>query len=165
MVYDALIVGAGVTGVAIARALSLKNPTWQIAVVEKEAAVAYHTSGRNSGVVHPGFNPKPGSLKAQFCVEGNRRLREFCHAAGVPFRDVGMLVVARNSNEIGTLEELYRRGQANGVPDLKMFSKEELKKQEPHVKGCAALYAPTSTSLRVNGLRVRISPTSSSIRS
>jgi L-2-hydroxyglutarate oxidase len=143
MVYDALIVGAGVTGVAIARALSLKNPTWQIAVVEKEAAVAYHTSGRNSGVVHPGFNPKPGSLKAQFCVEGNRRLREFCHAAGVPFRDVGMLVVARNSNEIGTLEELYRRGQANGVPDLKMFSKEELKKQEPHIKGCAALYAPT----------------------
>jgi len=143
MVYDALIIGAGVTGVAIARALALKNPNWQIAVVEKEAAVACHTSGRNSGVVHPGFNPKPGSLKAQFCVEGNRRLREFCHAVGVPFRDVGMLVIARSSNEIGTLEELCRRGQANGVPGLKMFSKGELKRQEPYVRGCAALYAPT----------------------
>lgn len=140
---DILIIGAGVTGVAIARALAFKKPKLKIAVLEKEDSVARHTSGRNSGVVHPGFNPKPGTLKARFCVEGNQRIREFCQRANVPFKDVGLLVVARTQNEISILEELWRRGQANGVPGLQILSKQELRQRESHVKGCAGLSAPS----------------------
>lgn len=141
--YDILIIGAGITGVAIAWTLAHQKPRLKVAVVEKENAVACHTSGRNSGVVHPGFNPKPGTLKARFCVDGNQRIREFCQRAHVPFKEIGLLVVARTPEECGTLEELYHRGKANGVPDLQMLSRTELKREEPRVKGSAALYAPT----------------------
>jgi L-2-hydroxyglutarate oxidase LhgO len=143
--YDLLIIGAGVTGVAIARALATRRPELTIAVVEKEEGVACHTSGRNSGVAHPGFNPKPGTLKARFCVEGNRRIRELCEQKEIPCRNVGILVIARTATEEKTLEELYRRGQENGVPELRLLSKQELQQQEPNVKGCAALLAPTGS--------------------
>ncbi len=145
--YDLLIIGAGITGVAIGRALATRRPELTMAVVEKEEGVARHTSGRNSGVAHPGFNPKPGTLKARFCVEGNRRIRELCEQKKIPCRNVGILVVARTVTEEKTLEELYRRGQANGVPELRLLSKPELQQQEPSVKGCAALLAPTGSAV------------------
>lgn len=145
--YDVIIIGAGVVGVAVARSLAHARSHYKIAVLEKEDGVARHTSGRNSGVVHPGFNPKPGTLKARFCVEGNQRIREFCQRTRVPFKQVGLLVVARTSAEINTLEELYRRGQLNGVPHLRILSQDELAKKEPYVKGCAALYAPSGAIL------------------
>ena len=144
---DLLVVGAGVTGVAVARALALRAPRLSIAVVEKEAGVARHTSGRNSGVAHAGFNPRPGTLKARFCVEGNRRIRAFCRERGVPVRDVGTLVVARSADEAGALEELRWRGEANDVPDLRLLSARELGAREPNVRGCAALLAPTGAVL------------------
>lgn len=141
--YDIAIIGAGVTGVALARELALQRSQLKIVVLEKEAGVAHHTSGRNSGVVHPGFNPKPGTLKARFCVEGNQCIKEFCQRTGVPFKQVGLLVVARTPAELSLVAELLRRGQLNGVPQLQILDQSELIKREPNVKGCAALYAPT----------------------
>src|SRR5262252_810936 len=143
MDHDLLIIGGGVTGVAVARALAAKTPRLRIGLVEKEPGVARHTSGRNSGVAHAGFNPKPGTLKARLCVEGNRRLRAFCRERGVAVRDVGTLVVARTDDERAGLEELHRRGQANGVPDLRLLGQAELRSDEPNVRGCAAMLAPT----------------------
>lgn len=143
--YDVVIIGAGITGVAISRALAMRQRAWRIAVIEKESAPACHTSGRNSGVLHAGFNPKPGTMKARFCVEGNRRIQELCLKKGVPFKPVGTLVVARSEPECHVLEELYRRGEANGVPHLHILSREQLRQLEPRVKGCAALYAPTGS--------------------
>jgi L-2-hydroxyglutarate oxidase LhgO len=93
--------------------------------------------------VHPGFNPKPGTLKARFCVAGNQRIKEFCHRTNVPFKQVGLLVVARTPDECSVVEELYRRGQFNGVPDLQILSQKKLNELEPNAKGCAALYAPS----------------------
>lgn len=144
-VYDVLIIGAGVTGVAIAWTLARRKPRLKLAVLEKEDGVARHTSGRNSGVVHAGFNPKPGSLKARFCMEGNRLIHEVCASMGVPLRNVGTLVVARTQGEGAILEELYRRGEANGVPELQLLGKKELVSREPHVRGGAALFAPTGS--------------------
>lgn len=141
--YDVVVIGAGVVGVAVARSLALKRSHCRIAVLEKEEGAARHTSGRNSGVVHPGFNPKPGTLKARFCVEGNQRIKDFCQRTGVPFKQVGLLVVAQTPVEMETLERLYQRGQLNGVPELRILSQRELAQQEPQVKGCAALYAPS----------------------
>lgn len=141
---DVLIVGAGITGVAVSWALASQNHNWRIAVIEKEPAPACHASGRNSGVLHAGFNPKPGTLKARFCAEGGLRIREFCSQKGIPFKTVGALVVARSESERHILEELYRRGVANGAPDLQILPRGELQKLEPQVKGCAALHAPSA---------------------
>ncbi len=144
-IYDVVIIGAGVTGTSIARALARRRPHIKMAVLEKEEGVARHTSGRNSGVVHAGFNPKPGSLKARFCVEGNRLIHEFCAQRGVPLRNAGTLVVARTQGEIAILEELYRRGEANGVPGLEMLDRQELRSREPRVRGWAGLFAPSGS--------------------
>jgi L-2-hydroxyglutarate oxidase LhgO len=141
--YDAVIIGAGVIGVSIARALALKKPQWKIAVLEKEANVACHTSGRNSGVVHSGFNPKPGTLKARFCVEGNQRITDLSLKKNIPFQRVGTVVLASKSSEIQTLEELLKRGTTNGVPNLKILDTKGLKNVEPFAQGVAALHAPT----------------------
>src|SRR5437016_5491847 len=107
--FDTIIIGAGVLGSATARALLTKSKSQRVAVLEKEGAPAAHTSGRNSGVLHSGFNLKPGSMKARFCVEGNRRLMEFCRVKNIPVQLVGTLVVAQAPSEIPVLEELMRR--------------------------------------------------------
>src|SRR5688572_13938907 len=143
MTFDAIVIGAGVLGTATARALLDKGKVRSVALVEKEAAPATHTSGRNSGVLHSGFNLKPGSLKARFCVEGNRRLTEFCQAKNLPLIPVGTLVVAQNKSEIPVLEELLRRGQQNGVPGLEIIDEARLKALEPNAIGTAALHSPS----------------------
>jgi L-2-hydroxyglutarate oxidase LhgO len=102
-----------------------------------------HASGRNSGVVHSGFNPKPGTLKARLCIEGNRRLAEYAQANGVPFRRVGTFVIARSESEAKVIEILRRNGVANGVPGIEIISGDALRKHEPNALGDAALYAPT----------------------
>lgn len=140
---DALIIGAGVVGSALARALILKKPSWKIAVLEKEDAPARHTSGRNSGVVHSGFNQKPGTLKAKLCVEGNRLMREYCEKNKVPFLPLGTVVTAVTDQEVPVLEELKKRGDTNGTPGLRLLNQKELKQIEPNAKGLAALLSPT----------------------
>src|SRR3989338_8051077 len=106
---DYLIIGGGIIGSSIARALALRR-RGKITVLDKESSLGKHASGRNSGVIHSGINQKPESLKARMCVEGSRRLREYCRAKCIPMNECGTLVVARNQKELGVLEELLRMG-------------------------------------------------------
>lgn len=139
---ETVIIGAGVIGSALARAHTKRRKT-SCAVLEKEEAPAQHSSGRNSGVIHSGFNPKPGTLKAQLCVRGNQTLKEFCLEKNIPMEEVGTLVVALSKTETGILEELLRRGQANQVPELRIIDSKELRQREPNCVGISALYSPS----------------------
>ncbi len=141
--FDCIVVGAGVIGSAVARSLLLRKKAKSVAVIEKENEPAQHTSGRNSGVVHAGFNLKPGSLKAKFCVEGNVRMKEFCTKKNVPLEPVGTLVVALKDEEKSVLEEIHRRGVANGVPGVELIDAKRLQQLEPNAIGVAALHAPS----------------------
>lgn len=156
--YDIVIVGAGVTGVSLAMALGRVLPRRSVAVLEKEVAVARHASGRNSGVIHGGYNPKPGTKKARFCVEGSRRLKSFCSEHNVPWRAPGVLVTARSGSELGTVEELLRRGTENGVEGLQILDQAELRSREPRVMGLGALLAPSVGAVDsygyVNAMRI-----------
>src|SRR5687767_7945122 len=141
--FDAIVIGAGVIGVAVARQLRAGKRFSRVAVLEKEAAPAAHTSGRNSGVIHAGFNAKPGTMKARFCVEGNRRLRQFCKDRSLPVAEVGTVVTALDESEEPVLEELLKRGQENGVEGVRIVDRSGLLALEPNARGRAALHAPT----------------------
>ena len=145
--FDFVIIGGGVTGCALARALAARASSARIALIEKEPEVAAHASGRNSGVVHGGYNQKPGTLKARLCVEGNRRLKEYARSRNVPLAETGILVAARQASERSTLEELLRRGRENGVPGLKLVDGEELRGLEPNAAGAQGLHAPSGASV------------------
>lgn len=144
--FDVVIAGGGVIGCATARTLSQAHPSLTVCLLEKEPELALHQSGRNSGVVHAGYNQTPGTLKARFVVEGSRRLREFCRAKGVPLVEHGIVIVAQTPAEIETLRELMRRGQANGAK-VEWADQTRLKALEPHADGLAALLAPEGASL------------------
>ena len=111
-------------------------------MLEKEAAIAQHQTGHNSGVIHPGIYYAPGSLKAQLCVEGSRLMYEFCEEKGIPTERCGKVIVAADEAEIPRLEELRRRGEANGVPGLVEVGPERLAELEPNVVGVRALHSP-----------------------
>jgi L-2-hydroxyglutarate oxidase LhgO len=135
------IVGAGIVGVAIARAL-VEAGRGDITVLEKERRVAAHQTGHNSGVVHAGLYYAPGTLKAQLCAIGRTRIRHYCLERGLPYREVGKLVVAVDDSELGALAEIERRATANRVPHLRRVGSEELHELEPHAHGVAALHSP-----------------------
>ena len=143
--FDVVIAGGGVVGVAVARALAQRKLGLSIVVLEKEDHLAGHQSGHNSGVVHVGYNQKPGTSKARLVVEGSRRLREFCKRRNVPLVEGGITVVARAEHEIGVLEELYRRGMENGAR-VELIDSRTLVELEPFVRGEAALFAPEGAS-------------------
>ena len=143
--YDVIIAGGGVIGSAVARALLIRQPSLKVLLIEKENRLAAHQSSRNSGVVHVGYNQKPGTLKARLVVEGSRRLRAFCRETGVPLFEGGILVVARTQGEVETIQILCERGQANGAR-VRMIDREELARREPHATGIAALEAPEGAS-------------------
>lgn len=139
-----LVIGAGIVGLAIARELSLVHPQARIVVVDKENAVGMHASGRNSGVLHAGFYYAPDSLKAQLTRDGNVMLREFLHKAGIPIRECGKVVVASHESQLPELDELARRGQANGV-ELYTIDERELIDLEPRARTYErALWSPTT---------------------
>ncbi len=150
--FDVVVVGGGVIGCAIARQLAISKPTRSIALLEKEQTLAYHTSGRNSGVIHSGFNQTPGTLKAKFCVEGNSILRAFCGTKGVRFEKCGTLVVSQRSEDQRVIRELERRGRLNGVPGVGIIDRVELSRLEPNVAGAEALYSPTGSIVDSRGL-------------
>lgn len=112
---DFVVIGGGVVGISIARELRLRHPDASVVVLEKESDLAAHASGRNSGVIHAGFYYSPESLKARLTADGNRMLREYCSLHGVPVRNTGKLVLATTDQEVASLRELLRRGEANGV--------------------------------------------------
>ncbi len=140
--YDVVVVGAGIVGLATARALAARLPDAALAVIEKEKTVASHQTGHNSGVLHTGLYYTPGSLRAQLCVRGHRAMAELCGEAGLPFRGSGKVVVATSETQIPRLEELHRRGSRNGVQGLRRIGAEELRELEPHATGTAALAVP-----------------------
>ncbi|MBC8499175.1 MAG: NAD(P)/FAD-dependent oxidoreductase [Candidatus Atribacteria bacterium] len=138
--FDMVIIGGGVVGCSVARELSRYNVN--VAVLEKEDDVGWGTSCRNSGVVHAGFNNKPGTLMAKFCVEGNRSFKELCHQLDVPYKKIGKLVVAKKKEEINELQKLKLQGDTNGVDKLQIIDLDEVKRLEPNIEGIAALYSP-----------------------
>lgn len=136
-----LIIGGGIVGLATAYELSLRCPEQCITVLEKEAGLAQHQTGRNSGVLHSGIYYKPGSLKALACREGKARMEAFCERENVPFERCGKVIVATREDELPRLQDIYARGQANGV-QCKMIGPERLRELEPHCAGIAALHVP-----------------------
>lgn len=141
--YDVAVIGAGVIGGMIARALSRYQ--LKICIVEKENDVAMGASCANSGIVHAGFDASPGTLKAKLNVQGSQMMEQVAKELGVPYRKNGSLVVAFSQEEEETLKVLLNRGIENGVPQLKLLEKEELRRLEPNIgeDAISALYAPT----------------------
>jgi (S)-2-hydroxyglutarate dehydrogenase len=126
----------------VAREALLRRPDASVVVLEREAGLARHQTGHNSGVVHAGIYYEPGSLKARLCVEGARELYAYCEARGIPFEKRGKLIVARDETELPRLDELERRGRANEVPGLRRVDAAGLREIEPHARGLAALHSP-----------------------
>jgi L-2-hydroxyglutarate oxidase LhgO len=144
---DFLVIGGGVIGINIARELRRDYPDCTVTLIEKEPEAGLHASGRNSGVLHAGFYYGASSLKARFTRKGNLAMTEYCKSKGIPLNPCGKLVVAKNAAELDTLDELYRRGQANGVP-LDRLSADDARKIEPRVKTHErALFSPSTTSV------------------
>lgn len=144
---DFLVIGGGVIGLALARALRARHPDQQVALLEKEPEVGRHASGRNSGVLHAGFYYSADSLKARFTREGNRLLTEYCLERGIPLNRCGKLVVAREAADLPRLDELERRARANGV-ELRRVSAAEAREIEPRAKTCErALFSPTTSTV------------------
>ncbi|MGO4598342.1 L-2-hydroxyglutarate oxidase [Terrabacter sp. 2RAF25] len=139
-----VVVGGGIVGSAVARRLTLSDPRPDVTVVEKESAPARHQTSRNSGVVHAGIYYAAGSAKATLSREGVRRLRAYCHERGLPYEEVGKVVVALDEVELGRLREIEARAQANGVPGLRRLDPVALRELEPHTVGLAALHSPTT---------------------
>jgi L-2-hydroxyglutarate oxidase len=141
---DLLIIGAGIVGLATALEVTRRFPAMRIVVVEKEDRVAAHQTGHNSGVIHSGLYYKTGSLKARNCVAGAASMKQFCRDNGVPYEECGKLVVAITAEEIPGLEALHQRGNANGVPGLRMMERDEFREIEPHCEGVRALLVPST---------------------
>lgn len=138
---DAVVVGAGIVGLATARELLLRRPGGAVIVLERDVRIARRQTGHNSGVIHSGLAYAPGSLKARLCVDGARRMYEFCEEHGVPALRCGKLVLARSGAELPRLEEVERRAQANGVRIGRVHGA-QLTALEPHARGVAALHSP-----------------------
>lgn len=141
---DIAVIGAGIVGLATARALALAHPRLRVVVVDKEREIGAHQTGRSSGVVHSGLYYAPGSLKARLCVEGAAALFRYCEERGVPTKRCGKVVVATSPVEVQRLEELHRRGVANGVQGLELIGPERLHELEPHAAGVQALHSPST---------------------
>ena len=140
--YDVAIIGAGITGCAIAYELGKYNV--KAIIVEKENDVSVGTTKANSAIIHGGYDPKPGTKMAEYNIIGNVYTKELCEKLDVPYKQIGALVVAFSEEEKKTLEELKQRGITNGVPDMEIWDKEKLLKEEPNLsdKAVAALSSP-----------------------
>src|SRR4051794_30894237 len=138
--YDVIVIGGGIVGLATAMKLGERFPRLRTLVLEKEEQLARHQTGHNSGVIHGGIYYKPGSLKAATCVTGRRMLLDFCDRNGIAYELCGKVIVATNEDELPRLEELYKRGTANQVPGLQMIGPERLREIEPQARGVRAIH-------------------------
>lgn len=141
---DLAVVGGGIVGLAVARELRARRPDTSLTLLEREDAIGRHQTARNSGVIHAGIYYAPGSLKARLCVAGARALYEYCDEHAIPYDRCGKLVVARDGAELARLDELERRGRANGVPGLRRLDRDGLREVEPCCEGAAALHSPAT---------------------
>ena len=137
-----VIIGGGIVGLATAYKLGRQYPATQITLLEKEPAVGQHQTGNNSGVLHAGLYYKPGSTKARLAVNGIKQMTAFCREHNIPHEICGKLVVAADENELPRLHALHERGQQNGLRDLRLLNREQMRAMEPHVGGIAALHVP-----------------------
>lgn len=142
MIYDIIIVGGGIVGLATGLKIQQSNPALKIAILEKEDQLAKHQTGNNSGVIHSGLYYKPGSLKATNCINGYHELVKFCEEEKIPFEITGKVVVATKEEQKPLLNNLLERGLQNGLEGTRPISLEELKQYEPHCVGVAAIHVP-----------------------
>ena len=141
--YDIAIIGGGIVGLATARALGERTPGARLVILEKEAELATHQTGNNSGVIHSGIYYKPGSYKAKLCVEGKGLMLEFCQKHRIRVDHVGKVIVATSQAELPRLQTLYERGVANGVP-VEMLEPAQLREIEPHAAALRAIRSPST---------------------
>jgi L-2-hydroxyglutarate oxidase len=139
---DFAIIGAGIVGLATGLELIQRFPHVSLAIIEKEPAVAGHQTSHNSGVIHSGIYYKPGSLKARLCVEGVEALLRFCQENDVPYEICGKVIVATRERELPQLEELYRRGEGNGLSGLRLLDARQIREIEPHASGIRGIQVP-----------------------
>jgi (S)-2-hydroxyglutarate dehydrogenase len=140
---DILVIGGGIVGLAIADALAARLQGARIVVLEKEAALAQHQTGRNSGVIHSGIYYRPGSLKATLAVRASHSMVEFCQQHAIPHEVCGKLIVATRDDQVPQLEQLAERGRANGIT-VATLRADEAKEREPHLQCVAALHVPAA---------------------
>jgi L-2-hydroxyglutarate oxidase len=141
---DVVVVGGGIVGLAVARELLLRAPASSVVVLEREDEIGRHQTSHNSGVVHAGIYYAPGSLKARLCVEGRREMVEFCRDRGIAYEQCGKVIVATDATELARLDELARRGIANGVEGLRRLDADAIRELEPHATGIAGLHSPAT---------------------
>ncbi|HEX9047082.1 MAG TPA: L-2-hydroxyglutarate oxidase, partial [Verrucomicrobiae bacterium] len=142
MNYDIVIVGGGIVGLATAHRLLQTQPRLKLLLLEKEAKLAAHQTGNNSGVLHAGLYYRPGSAKAQCAVQGLQQMVAFCREHGIAHEQCGKIVVATEQNELERLENLWQRGNANGLQGLRKLNPQQIKEIEPHAAGLAAIHVP-----------------------
>ena len=140
--HDVLVVGAGIIGLATARALLLERPALRVLVVDKEHGVGFHQTGHNSGVLHGGVYYTPGSLKAALCIRGKDALERYADEKGISLARRGKLIVAVDASELPRLDELGRRAAANGVRGVREVDGGQIPELEPNAVGIRALHAP-----------------------
>ena len=138
---DVAIIGGGIVGLATAYQLTRELPGRRVVVLEKEAELALHQTGHNSGVLHSGIYYKPGSLKAINCRQGKRLMEEFCAAEGISYEICGKVIVALDDSELPAMQRIFERGQANGVI-CEVIGRERLTELEPHTAGIQAIHVP-----------------------
>jgi len=142
--YNVIIIGGGAVGLGVALEITRRFPRHKLLLVEKEDRVARHQSGHNSGVIHSGVYYKPGSLKARLCVAGAAAMVQFCREHAIPHDVCGKVIVATQEEELPRLEELRKRGEANGLTGLRLIGSEELREIEPHATGLQGLVVPST---------------------
>ena len=143
--FDLAVVGGGIVGLATALALLAERPGLRLVILEKEARLASHQTGHNSGVIHSGIYYKPGSHKARLCVEGARLMKEFCAQHGIRVDPIGKVIVATSEAELPRLQALFERGTANGVQGLRLLDRDRLREIEPHAAAMRAIHSPTTS--------------------
>ena len=141
---DVIVIGAGVVGLSVAARITQDYPGFATVVMDKEQQFGWHTSSRNSEVIHGGMYYPTGSLKASLCVEGRPLLYEFCEKHGIPHQRIGKLIIAREAAEIHHIEEIAKQGALNGLTDLVMLDRAEVARLEPEIMAIAAIHSPST---------------------
>lgn len=155
-VYDITIVGGGIVGLATAYKLQNKYPHLTISVLEKEASLAFHQTGRNSGVIHSGLYYRPGSFRASNCVNGRKQLVEFAKEYGVAYDVCGKIVVATHEDELPRLESIKENGIKNGLEGIEVIDAERIREIEPFIDGIKALWVPESGIIDYKGVTLKL---------
>jgi len=151
-VFDIVIVGGGIVGLATAYKIQKKYPNLTLAVLEKEEKLAFHQTGRNSGVIHSGLYYRPGSYRANNCVNGRKQIVAFAKEFGIDHDECGKIVVATHEEELPRLEKIRENGLKNGLVGVEIIDAKRIKEIEPYIVGIKALWVPESGIIDFNGV-------------